>query len=92
MYPRPRSNQEPDVSDDEQAPDAAPAAPAELPQWLRGDAIAQHLLANGQPVTKSAWLKEAYGSSNEIVLEQDKETREWVRRHFPADPHEPVIR
>jgi hypothetical protein len=28
---------------------------------------------------------------NEIVLEQDKETREWVRRHFPKDPNEPVF-
>ena len=80
------------MSDDKQAPDAAPAAPAELPQWLRGDPIAAHLLASGQPITKAAWLEAAYGSSNEIVLEQDKEAREWVRRHFPTNPHEPVIR
>ena len=44
----------------------------------------------GRPVTRAAWLECAYGSSNEIVLEQDKETREWVRRHFPTDPNEPV--
>jgi hypothetical protein len=41
-------------------------------------------------VTRAAWLECAYGSSNEIVLEQDKETREWVRRHFPTDPNQPV--
>jgi hypothetical protein len=41
-------------------------------------------------VTRAAWLECAYGSSNEMVLEQDKETREWVRRHFPQDPNEPV--
>jgi len=41
-------------------------------------------------VTKAAWLEGAYGSTNEVVLEQDKETREWVRRYFPKDPHEPV--
>lgn len=61
-----------------------------LPAWLRGDPIAEDLHAQGLPVTKAAWLEGAYGSSNEIVLEQDKETREWVRRHFPDDPHEPV--
>ena len=62
----------------------------ELPEWLRGDPIAEHLRSLGQPVTKAAWLESAYGFSNEIVLEHDKETREWVRRHFPKDPHEPV--
>jgi hypothetical protein len=61
-----------------------------LPDWLRGDPIAEHLRSLGRPVTKAAWLECAYGSSNEIVLEQDKETREWIRSHFPADPHEPV--
>jgi hypothetical protein len=70
--------------------DAANAAAGILPHWLRGDPIAEHLLALGRPVTRAAWLECAYGSSNEIVLEQDKETREWVRRHFPEDPHEPV--
>jgi hypothetical protein len=70
--------------------EAAGRAPAELPPWLRGDPIAEHLRSLGRPVTKAAWLECAYGSSNEIVLEQDKETREWVRRHFPEDPHEPV--
>ena len=65
-------------------------APAELPHWLRGDPIALHLQSLGRSVTKAAWLECAYGSSNEIVLEQDKETREWVRRHFPADPHDAV--
>ena len=68
----------------------APASGGDLPEWLRGDPIAEHLRATGQSVTKAAWLDGAYGSSNEIVLEQDKETREWVRRHFPKDPHEPV--
>jgi hypothetical protein len=61
-----------------------------LPHWLRGDPIAEHLQSLGRPVTLAAWLECAYGSSNEIVLEQDKETREWVRRHFPKDPNEPV--
>ena len=35
-------------------------------------------------------LAAAYGTSNEVVLEHDKETREWVNSHFPRDPHEPV--
>ena len=70
--------------------EAAVRAPAELPHWLRGDPIAEHLRSLGRPVTKAAWLECAYGSSNEVVLEQDKETREWVRRHFPADPHDAV--
>ena len=39
---------------------------------------------------QAAWLSAAYGTSNEIVLEHDKETREWVNRHFPRDPHEPA--
>ncbi len=69
--------------------DAQPAAAA-LPHWLRGDPIAEHLRLLGRPVTRAAWLECAYGSSNEIVLEQDKETREWVRRNFPQDPNEPV--
>lgn len=64
--------------------------PNPLPDWLVGDPIAEHLRSLGQPVTKAAWLEGAYGSSNEIVLEQDKETRDWVRRNFPKDPHEPV--
>jgi hypothetical protein len=70
--------------------EAADRAPAELPHWLRGDPIALHLQSLGRPVTRAAWLECAYGSSNEIVLEQDRETREWVRRHFPADPHDTV--
>ena len=65
-------------------------APGELPAWLKGDPIAEHLRSLGRPVTKAAWLEFAYGSSNEIVLDYDKETREWIRRHFPSDPHEPV--
>jgi hypothetical protein len=73
-------------------PDLATAirAPAELPQWLRGDPIALHLRNLGRPVTKVAWLECAYGSSNEVVLEQDQETRTWIRIHFPLDPDEPV--
>lgn len=67
-----------------------PPAAADLPPWLRGDPIAEHLRSLGRPVTRAAWLECAYGSSNEIVLEQDKETREWVRRNFPQDPDEPV--
>jgi hypothetical protein len=35
-------------------------------------------------------LEAAYGSSNETALTYDKDTREWVSRHFPRDPHEPV--
>jgi hypothetical protein len=62
----------------------------ELPQWLRGDPIAEHLRSVGRPVTEAAWLEHAYGSSNEAVLAHDKETREWVRRHFPRDANEPV--
>jgi hypothetical protein len=46
-----------------------------LPDWLRGDPIAEHLCSLGRPVTKAAWLECAYGSSNEIVLEQDKEVQ-----------------
>ena len=70
--------------------DAGVIAPGELPEWLSGHPIAEHLRSLGRPVTKAAWLECAYGSSNEIVLEQDKETREWIRRHFPVDPHEAV--
>jgi hypothetical protein len=62
----------------------------DLPEWLRGDPIAEALRADGQTVTKAAWLSAAYGTSNEIVLAYDKETREWVNSHFPRDPHEPV--
>ena len=62
----------------------------DLPEWLRGDPIAEALHADGQTVTKAAWLAAAYGTTNEIVLEYDKETREWVNSHFPRDPHEPV--
>lgn len=65
-------------------------APAELPPWLRGDPIALHLRSLGRPVTKAAWLECAYGSSNEVVLEQDQETRAWIRIHFPSDPDEAV--
>lgn len=61
-----------------------------LPDWLRGDPIAEALHADGRTITKAAWLEAAYGSSNETVLTFDKNMREWVRRHFPADPHEPV--
>lgn len=70
--------------------DTGQPAAADLPHWLRGDPIAEHLRSLGRPVTRAAWLECAYGSSNEIVLEQDRETREWVRRHFPQDPNEPV--
>jgi hypothetical protein len=69
----------------------SPAPAMTLPAWLQGDPIAEHLRSLGRPVTKAAWLEAAYGSSNEVVLEQDKETREWVRRHFPKDAHEPVL-
>lgn len=62
----------------------------DLPEWLRGDPIAEALHADGHAVTKATWLTAAYGTSNEIALVYDKEMREWVRRHFPADPHEPV--
>jgi hypothetical protein len=62
--------------------------PGELPAWLKGDPIAEHLRSLGQPVTKRAWLECAYGSSNEIVLEQDKETRAWIKSNFPVDPDE----
>lgn len=80
------------MSHDEVPPTANPLdIRQELPEWLRGDPIAEHLWSLGRPVTKAAWLEGAYGSSNEIVLEHDKETREWVRRHFPKDPHEPVV-
>ena len=64
--------------------------PHDLPDWLRGDPIAEALHAEGHTVTKAAWLTAAYGTSNEIVLAYDKETREWVNRHFPRDPDEPV--
>ena len=61
-----------------------------LPDWLRGDPIAEELHAAGRPVTKAAWLEAAYGSSSEAPLDYDRDIREWVRRHFPADPNEPV--
>ena len=32
-----------------------------LPDWLKGDPIAEHLRSLGQPVTKAAWLEQAYG-------------------------------
>ena len=64
--------------------------PNELPDWLRGDPIAEALHAGGQPITKAAWLTAAYGTSNETVLTFDKEAREWVNGHFPRDPNEPV--
>jgi hypothetical protein len=68
-----------------------PDSPApDLPDWLRGDPIAEHLRSIGRPVTRAAWLEAAYGTSNEAALDYDRDTREWVRRHFPADPHEPV--
>jgi hypothetical protein len=61
-----------------------------LPDWLRSDPIAEELFAKGHPVTKASWLIAAYGTSNEVVLDHDKDTREWIHRHFPKDPHEPV--
>lgn len=61
-----------------------------LPDWLLGDPIAEELRARGKPVTRAAWLEAAYGTSNEVALDYDKETREWIRRNFPKDPHEPV--
>lgn len=66
------------------------SSPPDLPDWLRGDPVAEDLRARGLIVTKAAWLEAAYGSSNEMLLVYDKDMREWVRRHFPADPHEPV--
>lgn len=66
------------------------SSPPDLPEWLRGDPVAEDLHARGLIVTKASWLEAAYGSSNEILLVYDKDMREWVRRHFPADPHEPV--
>jgi hypothetical protein len=74
-------------SNNPDAQSAAPA-PAELPSWLKGDPIAEHLRSLGRPVTKAAWLECAYGSRNEIALEHDKETRAWIRSHFPVDPDE----
>ena len=65
--------------------DGQPTA-ADLPHWLRGDPIAEHLYSLGRPVTRAAWLECAYGSSNEIVLEQDKETLESVRAAFSDGP------
>jgi hypothetical protein len=77
---------------DANRPDPATAfpSPAALPHWLRGDPIALHLQSLGRPVTKAIWLECAYGSSNETVLEHDKETRTWIRSHFPLDPDEAV--
>lgn len=66
------------------------SSPPDLPDWLRGDPVAEDLRARGLIVTKAAWLEAAYGSSNEMLLVYDKDMREWVRRHFPTDPHEPV--
>jgi hypothetical protein len=64
--------------------------PNDLPDWLRGDPIAEALHADGQAVTKAAWLMAAYGTRNETALAYDKDTREWVNRHFPRDPDESV--
>jgi hypothetical protein len=73
------------VSDAESSATAeVPPAAADLPPWLRGDPIAEHLRSLGRPVTRAAWLECAYGSSNEIVLEQDKETRGVGPAEFPA--------
>ncbi len=66
------------------------SSPPDLPDWLRGDPVAEALHARGLAITKAAWLEAAYGSSNESVLTYDKDMREWMRRNFPADPHEPV--
>ena len=70
--------------------DDAQSAAEDLPHWLRGDPIAEHLRSLGRPVTRAAWLECAYGSSNEVVLEHDKETRAWIRSNFPSDPDESV--
>jgi hypothetical protein len=32
----------------------------------------------------------AFGSRSETPLPYDKETREWMNRHFPRDPDETV--
>ena len=55
-----------------------------------GEPRAEHLRSLGRPVTRAARLECAYGSSNEIVLEQDKETRAWIKSNFPVDPDEVV--
>jgi hypothetical protein len=84
-----QADPERDLSDVENSnTDGARPAAADLPHWLRGDPIAEHLRSLGRPVTRAAWLECAYGSSNETVLEHDKETRAWIRSHFPLDPHE----
>jgi hypothetical protein len=54
-----------------------PDSPApDLPDWLRGDPIAEHLRSIGRPVTRAAWLEAAYGTSNEAALDCDRDTRE----------------
>ena len=54
-----------------------PDSPApDLPAWLRGDPIAEHLRSIGRPVTRAAWLEAAYGTSNEAALDCDRDTRE----------------
>ena len=39
---------------------------------------------------ETAWLMAAVGSRSETPLPYDKETREWMNRHFPRDPDETV--
>jgi hypothetical protein len=76
--------------DDPKDPGADVPVAKGLPAWLKGGPMAEHLRSLGRPVTKGAWLGCAYGSSNEIVLEQDKETRAWIKCNFPVDPDEAV--
>ena len=38
-----------------------------LPEWLRGDPVAEHLRTHGHAITKAAWLEAADGSSSETV-------------------------
>ena len=52
------------------------SSPPDLPDWLRGDPIAEHLRSIGRPVTRAAWLEAAYGTSNEAALDCDRDTRE----------------
>ena len=46
--------------------EASVIAPGQLPEWLRGDPIAENLRSLGRPATRAAWLECACGSSNEI--------------------------
>jgi hypothetical protein len=49
-----------------------------------------HHSVQGTPRALQEHPSAAYGASSESALTYDKDMREWVCRHFLADPREPV--